>query len=380
MTPTLLETLTPGAPDVSIAVFAPLPKPFGEKDRQKLAVAVRTLSEGSQEYPRRTAWRMTDGRTIDASLLPDGVAIRFAVPKENLANGIALVEGLLRRPLVPQEDLDRNLVAIQRREPGYWAAALRPLSNDLKSLKQEEARALLRRVFDPKRVVVAVGGDFDAGKPTEFWANRTEDWKPDPGPRYPDITPTPEPSENPAGVTTVELRGPAFAAADPTLAPKWLALVALGVGKGSALFEKVRQVEGWSYRQEAILWPDPAGLVPRLVAATVSDEDESGRAEALRKTLQTAVDAWTEADRARAIGLAAASLERGLPLGPLWLVDGPPGVYDRSLLDAYWWSKAGVRWDPNRLAAALRNVTLDELKSTAAALLAGAKPIVLPGR
>jgi hypothetical protein len=378
----VLETPLPAEREVAFAAFAPLPKPFGEKDRQRLAVAVRVLVDGSMEYGRRTVYNVTDGRTIDVALLPDGVVIRFVVPKENLSNGVALMEGLLRRPIVDEVTLARALERIQRREPGYWAAALRPLRNDLKTLKPAEARALLTRVFNPSRTVVSVAGGFAAGEVQELWEKRTADWKPAPEPRYPDISPTPEPTDNPSGITTVELRGPAFPASDPGLTSRWLALIALGVGKGSSLFRDVRQVEGWSYRQEAILWPDPAGLVPRIVVATAPEDGESGRGEALRATLAKSISVWSESDRQRALAVAALTLEGGQPLGPLWLADGPVGnaSADRALLDAYWFAKAGKRWDAPRLLAAMRAVSLEDMKAAAETLLKEARPIVLPGR
>ena len=378
----VLETSSPKERDVAIAAYAPLPKPFGEKDRQRLAVAVRVLVEGSQDFGRRAIFNLTDGRTVEAALLPDGVAVRFVMPREELRNGLSLMESLLRRPLLDGPSLDRALRRLQRREVGYWGAALRPLCNDLKSIKPAEARALLGRVFTPGRTVVAVAGAFAPGEASGLWERRVADWKALPEPRYPDISPTPEPKENPSGITTVELRGLPLSPTDPDLPARWLALVALGVGKGASLFRDVRQVEGWSYRQEAILWPDVEGLVPRIVVAATPEEGETGRADALRSALRKAAAAWTEADRARALGMAALSLERGLPVGPLWLADGPPGgdLADRALLDAYWSSKAHARWDPARLLAAMREVPLGALKAEADDLLEKARPIVLPGR
>lgn len=379
---TILETPIADQQDIAFAAFAPLPKPFGEKDRQKLAVAIRTLVDGSQEYTRRTIYEVTDGRTIDVALLPDGVVVRFIVPKASLSSGIALMDGLLRRPLVDETTLARALIRIQRREPGYWAAALRPLRNDLKTLKAPEARALLQRVFLPQRTVVSVAGGFAPGQAEALWERRTADWKPTPEPRYPDISPSPQPTDNPSGITTVELRAAAISLTDPSLATRWLGLIALGVGKGSSLFRDVRQVEGWSYRQEAILWPDLAGLVPRVVAASVPEETESARAEALRSALLKSIEGWTEGDRQRAVAVAGMTLEGGLSLGPLWLADGPVGVSlaDRALLDAYWFAKSGQRWDASRLLGQMRGVSLDDLKSSAASLVRDAKAIVLPGR
>ena len=377
----MLETPVPGEPDVALAVFAPLPKGFGERDRQRLSVAVRVLADGTQEYSRRLIFDVTDGRSVQAALLPDGVVLRLVAPKANLANAVAILEGLLRRPVVDATSLDRALRRIQRGEPGYWSAALRPERNDLKRITPAEARAVLTRVFDPARIAVAAVGGFEPGAPTRAWTQRTADWKPLPAPRYPDNSPAPEPTINPSGITTVELRGAPMSLNDPAFPARWLALIGLGVGKGSALFGDVRQVEAWSYRQEAILWPDPQGLVPRLVAAAAPEEGEAARAEGLRTTLRRAVGAWTEADRVRALGMASLVLEDGKPLGPLWMADAPVGatLADRAMLDAYWWAKGGVRWDAKRLLDSMRAVSLKTMKAEADALLADAKAIVLPG-
>ena len=372
----LLETPMPGLSGVAIAAFAPLPREFGERDRQRLAVAVRVLSDGSQEYSRRQVSEITNGDTVHASLLPDGVLIRFIVSKTNLASGLALMEGLLRRPTVQQSSLDAALRRLSRPEADTWEAALRPRRNDLKAIREEDARAVLLRVFDPRRVVVAAAGGFLAGAAQARWAARTADWRPLPEPRYPDVSTASESTSNPSGVTTVELRGRAFPASDPALPARWLALVALGVGKGGSLFRDVRQVEGWSYRQEAVLWPDRAGLEPRLVVATTPDEGNASRAEGLRATLLRSIEGWSEDDRLRALGAAT------LDLGPLWLDDAP--IDDRPLgraaLDAYWFAKTGARWDFDRLLDAMKAVSLADLKTTATSLVKDARPIVLPGR
>ena len=372
----LRETAMPGTGEIAFAAFAPLPKEFGERDRQRLEVAVRTLPGGGQGYSRRTIFEVTEGGTVQAALLPDGVVVRFRVPSANLAYGVGLMDALLRRFTLSDEELATALRRLQRGEPDYWTSALRPGGNRLKRVGADEARALLKRVFDPRRVSVAAAGEFGEGQVATAWARRTADWRPTPEPRYPDISPTPEPKENPAGITSVELRGRPFPASDPRLAARWLTMLALGVGKGGALFRDVRQTEGWSYRQEAILWPDRAGLVPRLVAATTPGADEAKRAEALRTTLLAAIDAWTEADRTRALGAA------GLNLGPLWLVDGPMGTepFDRATLEAYWWAKAGASWNREALLGAMGEVPLAELKATATDLVRGARAIVVPGR
>ena len=368
--------------DVSIAAFAPLPSGFGDKDRQRLAVAVRVLADGTAEYSRRSIFRVTEGRTVEASLLPDGVLLRITLPRDNLRNGLSIMDGLLRRPTLIQERLDAMLVRLQRREKDYWSAALVPQGDDLKAVKASEERALLGRVFRPERTVVAVVGGFETGAPQSLWSDFTRDWRGDPEPRYPDISPTPVPKDNPAGVTTVELRGTPGPASASDLPARWLALVALGVGKGSSLFRDVRQVEGGSYRQEAMLWPDPKGLVPRVLLAAAPSEGETARAETLRASLLKSVAAWSEADRSRALAMAVVSLREGMPLGPLWLGGFPLGgaLGDRASLEAYWFAKAGVRWDAERLLGAMANVPLDALKAEADVFLKGARPIVLPGR
>lgn len=378
----LLETSIPNDTEVAVAAFAPLPKEFGEKDRQRLAVAVRVLSDGTQDYSRRKLFDVTQGRPIQETLLPDGVLIRFLAPRENLPNALTLMDGLLRRPTIDAESLGRSLRRLQRSETGYWAAALHPERNQLRTVKVEEARALLARVFNSSRTVVAAAGGFSAGEAANRWARKTRDWKSLPDPKYPDISIAPEAADNPSGVTTVELRGKPLRVDAPSLPLRWLTLVALGVGKGSSLFRDVRQVEGWCYRQEAVLYPDREGLVPRVVAATIPSDADPGRAEHLRETLRKAVSLWTEADRRRALAMASLALEQGVPLGPLWLADAPVGggLADRAALDAYWYAKAGVRWDPARQMRAMRSVDLEALKTDAEAFLAEAQPIVLPGR
>jgi hypothetical protein len=154
------------------------------------------------------------------------------------------------------------------------------------------------------------------------------------------------------------------------LAIKLLAVYALGVGKGSAVFRVLREREGWSYRQEAFLWPTPKGFRTRLLMATDLPNDDWPKA--MRAALRADVEGWTDADLKRATGLAKAQMVRGIGPDPFYLTPkGPAGETPagQAFETAYWHGKAGRALDEARLASQFELVRLDELKETALDML-----------
>jgi hypothetical protein len=183
-------------------------------------------------------------------------------------------------------------------------------------------------------------------------------------------------------ITTLELTCPEHPLEAPEFPAVLLATTALGVGKGSAIFQVAREQMGLSYRQDAFLWPSSKGLQTRLIVTLIPRNDESSLPQKLRDGLLKQIDGWSEQDLARAKSMYTAAMVDGLAGGPIWLrAEAPigPSVYDRTLLAGYWTMKSGASFDGDKLSQSLGAVGLDVLKATAKALLTGATVHVVSG-
>ncbi len=367
---------------ISIQAVARLPR-LDAREMALLRVVARAVTRGTSDFVRRDIVELTlGGERPRCTVMPDHLRLELAVPPGALRQGLMLLESLVLNAALPQQALDDATEAIFRRQPGYWEAALWGVDLPRASAKAREARALYRRVFHPRRLFLGVGGSFNAGEAQTEWQRRATAW-----PQLPNEKIAPPPAAypslrtNPGGATTVELRAPAFASDDPSLPLRMLALFALGSGKGASMHRVLREKNGWSYFQEAVLWPEAEGWRPRLIMAMMPTDQAAAVAELARAELFEDAQNWTEKDRLRALGMAEAALLRGLEVHPVYVtVDGPyaRSLADRTFLAAYWPMKTGASWDPESLLNRMRDVPLEGLKAAAQDTLAKARAVVLP--
>ena len=232
------------------------------------------------------------------------------------------------------------------------------------------------RICRPENAWLSVGGSIKPGEVEEFWVSKNEDWKPGKAPSAPyDRTPA-MPILSTAGIEgAYELHGKEFPGNDPAIAQRLLAIIAIGSGKGSAMFERLREGRGWSYRQEAVLYPTANGFVPRLIMASGDKMAPIDLIKGMREELLDAVNAWTDADLARARGMAEGILLRGVEMSPLYFNSYWPvttSLDDETFLSGYWLMKTGRQWDPNKLVGQMGLLTLSELKESALDIINGA--------
>jgi len=244
-------------------------------------------------------------------------------------------------------------------------------------------RDLAKRAIQPDRVIISVAGGFPVGDGVRQIQSAFGDWKPSKvsAPRS-DKTLLPLLARK-SEVTTIELRAPAVAPADAAYAQTLLAAFALGVGKQSSMTRVLREAQGWSYRQEAVLWPTGKGWQPRLIVAMKLPQEDVEIAERVRKVLLEDVETWTEEHRSRALAMAEAALTRRLEVSPFW--GGPAGPVALDVADRAFWTGYGALlgspgFGPGETLEAMKPVTLDELKSRAKSLLETATPAVILGR
>jgi hypothetical protein len=361
-----IEISDPTLPEIDVEAVLKLPA-LDRHERAMLDVLVKAVPGGPPEYGIRDIMATTDGRLIHCEAMPDHLTIEFPADKEELTGAVNILSGILRNLQMPDKLPDP---APEDNDP--WTSILHgPLTGpDGIKLRPGELLEFYQHIFRPEFLAVTFSGPFAQDAAANAWQKKTSDWE---VPKPIHALPAPEPlSDWAPTIGTFELDGPEITPDSPSVASSLLSLFALGCGKGGSLFRISRQKDGFSYRQEAVLWPTATGWTPRLVVAAANLTDLDGAAEQLKKDLLADVARWTEADRLRAAGLAEGVLLRGVPLSPFYFrtgrpVTGSPG--DRAFLEAYWATKTGQNWNPSELAGRLRGVSLEALKVAATTLL-----------
>lgn len=377
-----VEIPDPSADYISYQAVVRLPQlnPRGVALSQVLADAIL---DGTRGYHRRELFQHGSAASrIRCSTMPDHIRIGLSVRKGQEELGADLMFELLDSARFDDKAVKEATDRAQVRQRGYWGEALQPIFGDFNGIARPAVREFYRQTFRPENLTVAVGGAVKAGAGTGFLETKFAGW-----------TPVAEPARRAANgnsrflkghaapVSTADIRSASFA---PTadFATRLLAAIALGSGKGSSAFRVLRDANAWSYRQESVLWPTPDGFQVRVIAAfqpTANDEEVAGK---MRAALLEDVPKWTEADIERARGMAKAIFSRGVEYSPLYLHPSGPigtGLDDRTFLTAYWLMKTGQSFSVDSLLGQMSDVTLEDLKSMATALLQDSVPVVLSG-
>lgn len=316
-------------------------------------------------------------------VLPDTISISLAVLPADEGLGLRILAGMLSSPRFNLDTINSYLISEPARHHADWAMALDGSTRAWDRLRMEDVTNLFRTVFRPDNMVLGVGGPLARGLAETEWARVSASWRRQPAKPLRSSEPFKDFAQ-PYRSHILELRGPEWDAHEP-LGARLLALVALGGGKGSALFQVIREQLALSYRQEAALWPTRDGFVGRILVQTspkpAAEEQEELRM--IRAALLDAVSKWTEEDLARAKGYAWAMVDQGVPNGILYLrPTGPlgPTLEHRTFLAAYMRSKTDLPWDRGALAAEIGAVDLGTLKKVSTELLSAAMPLLHPAQ
>lgn len=351
---------------VCVQAFVALP-PMSAPYRAQLAVLADVLPQGAENYTAAQIRRYTGvvGRPLRATVAPDFLRLEATCAPGDLPHVIGILANVLRAPSLNDEAIQTAATARATTTPTDWSIALDPLRLDFRTIRRADLLDLYEAVVRPESTFLCVGGKFEPRALAEVVASRFSGWNPrrvtarldyERGTR----------EWNP-GVRATVLAGPTFPLR-PDPSPPLLAAFALGSGKGSSVFRVLREGNGWSYRQEAFLWPEGEGA--RLRVALLSEPKASGPSpEEVKKALLADVAAWSEATRARALGIAEAVLLRDAPFMPIQLSvrehAETESLEGRTHLAGWWFLKTGEVWNPSDVLEGLRAVTLDGMKEVA---------------
>lgn len=377
------EFAAPLANIVSVQAIVKLPH-LSAYERGEAQLMAETMADEVEGYSkvemRDVAGRA--GESLRITLMPDELRIQIGVLPVDVKPAMGYIDQILRNAMFPEAAIKAAKGEVPYRRKSLWSCALQPAKIDLSRVRREDIVDLYHRISRPENVWLAVGGPIRAGEADEYWQQKNADWNPGKAPRPSlDMSPAEEVSSLPGRESMIELRGKEVLGSDPSMSTQLLAVIALGSGKGSAMFKALREAQGWSYRQEAVFWPTERGFVPRLIMASGDKTPPAELAKAMKEQLIDTVNAWADADLNRARGMAEGILTRGLQMSPLYFNPGWPiedTLHDRTFLAAYWRMKTGKEWDPKKMVGEMSLVDLAELKEAALGMLTVAIPHIIP--
>lgn len=381
------EVVDPTAKVLRVEIVASLPT-VSAKERAIADLLGPAIARGTLAYPRANLLSTTSrgGQSLTVRAMADHLRVGFSLAARDFDVAVELCDQIVREALMPTEDLQLLIdeYPFVSRQP--WTQVWFPTQGDVKGVKPENLKAAYRSAFKPGHVSIAVGGSFASGEFRRRLGERFDSWvvKAQPSPRPISRDPEAKFLEKHRGsYSFVLIQGSPISVVStisndapkgPSLADGVVAATLIGFAKSGELFQVVREELGQSYRQEAGLIPDAAGVRPTAVWATT--KPEPGPAiEAVRKR----VAAWTQVDLDRARRTITEFSVLSLPLSPYYFSGDRPlinSLEDRTFLNAYWRLKTGRAWaQPD-----LRNVTIESVRQLALDWIKPENVRVIPGR
>lgn len=383
--PPVVELVEPEASAVVVQAYVPAPSPMSAREFAAWYVLGGTLLAGSTRMPGHVIadYGGQAGIPPRVEVAPDWMRITFVMPRGGLAIAAQLLEDVLERPALREQDITAELARLKDTRPDVWSAALVGDEMAWDQVRLRDVTTVRDKALQLARMTFAVGGAIEPGQGTsEVQARFSYEGSVREGLK--DFGPLRKPLFQVRGGTSVyELTGKPLLPVSPGGPERILASFALGAGKTSSLYRVAREMNGWSYRQEAVLWPTRSGWVPRLMLAHDATPAPTDLAARLREALLADVETWDAPVLARAQAILRAAVSSGFELNPVYVgPERPIGttLVDRVSLRGYLLMAGAGRWDEARLLDTVATVQLDDLKAEAKLMLEEAsETMVLAG-
>lgn len=378
----VIEVPEPDAGYVSIAAVLKMP----DQDplvRAAADVLARLVIDNNDKYSK---FEMRDlcipGGQPKCYAMADRITIELSVWPADTGAGMRMLAAMTSSARMQLGVMNSYLLSEPYRHKSVWSMALDGQDRAWDRLKVTDISNLYKWVFRPDNITIAVGGDIRQGQAQAAWDDASKNWKRQVTMPLRHSEPFKDFSRE-FRSHVLELRGPEIIPGDASLGAKLLALIALGSGKSSSLFQDIREGQALSYRQESVLWPTHDGFVPRLLIQIrpLSPEAETSQLAGIRTSLIEDISRWDESVLSRAQGYASAMVISGADFSPFYFRPSAPlglSIEDHTLLAAYWWMKTGEKWDGEYLAEGFKSVDLQALKTEATNMVKVAFPVIHP--
>jgi|GEM_PF-3484585 len=336
--------------------------PQGPLDRAVNQVIGETLLAGTRDYGKADFDALTGstGNRIRCEVLPDAIHIWFSIRPSDAVSLPNLLDNLLFHASLNEDDLNKSISNLKNQNWDYWKSALYPAILPFSDIRVHDITDEYSILCNPSRIFVTIKGPVEfANLPAKINALVEQEPALQPPRHLRDPLPYEFKKANSRPLDSLTLVGNPIQV-NKDFPANLIAMFCLGSGKGSILFQSVRQKLGWSYRQEADFIGSCEGLRPTIVVILKTSHDILGRSMELRKEITGAINALTEQDRMRAAAMAEAVLTRSVGMNPL---DSISEDSDSELfLDSYWRMKTGSDWDADQLIRQMDQIPLDDLK------------------
>jgi len=368
---TVIEVRSMTPRRVAVECVVKLPE-LNLREEKALAAAIAAMEMGTRRHSADTMQDLLDGQRPEITQFSDHVRISLLAPRDGASSALSILFGLTNQTGFEL----KSIAALEARTKerigqGYWSR-LYQSKIDGRVLTMGEVEGTYSKVFRRSQMVITVSGAPSTVEPTQLWQSLERNWQ-----KRSVLfreAPSVAAEVDTYGPSAVGLKGAEFAWGSQGPA-KLLATIALGSGKGSALFHSWRQKKGWTYVQECAWLPTRAGFQPVFVGITANPANTT-ELEPWRIALLEEIEGWNEEDRTRALGFANGIWKNGIGFSPFLgsadrtLTTSPS---DQAYLLAYWFAKTGSVFETDRFLSLLESTDLEALKATAKELVSGAE-------
>ncbi len=298
----VLELPKPEAQTVSIHAYLWRDKNFVKEEQSwKLICAITGVNSLTYNAGEVGFFGGSAGIRPRVVSCPDFLRVEVVSSPEKWKESVALAASLVAQPNWRSNQWEEKEKVLAGTVLDSWSESLWPMPAFTEKLLEDEAGNAHARILDRSGVRLIVEGPVEIGEVRDEMAKVARLWS---VPEFRELSRYSEESKfqrkQNLAVTTFELSGKPIRIGEAGSAAQFLATVALGVGKGSTLWETVREKEGLAYRTEGVFWPTRNGFVPRLFMLRRAEEGEIQYAETMVKSLEKGIETYDTVSLSRA--------------------------------------------------------------------------------
>lgn len=317
------------------------------------------------------------------AVAPDFIRIEIVAPPDKWRDSLTLAASLLAEPNWRSNQWEEKEKFAAGTSADIWRDLLWPPADFKQRLEPDSLPNCHARNMDASGIRIVVAGPVEVGQARDALAVAAKSW---PLPEFRKVSrysdPVAPPDRSGTGATTYEMATPPIRVGETGSEAQFLAAVALGVGKGSAIWERLREKEGLAYRVEGLFWPSRKGFIPRFLMIRRSEANELVHAGTMSNGLKEAAKDLSLLDLERAKGMARQILLHPNAFPSVFL-DSETALYGDRDDDTRWRGLLNGMGLPSiplqRWVEALDGVSEEDFRNAAIAMLENASIHVTRG-
>ncbi|MDI9641112.1 insulinase family protein [Kamptonema cortianum] len=323
------------------------------------------------------------GKPMSVDIFDDTMRFEVLLPREGWESAARVFLTILTQAWLRDEDVEAQIKSASYRSKEPWAIALEPWNLMVDQLKPSDIKFMYEKVIRPENLSFVAYGPIEAGVMSKFVQGELGRWRVPPKPATPrNLTKKEALLRSGTGLTSIELRCDPVTPSTPFNSARVLATYALGVGKDTTLFRKVREERALAYDVDGVLWPTRKGWEPRFFVLKTSAENDFEIPNALKNLILEDIDTWNEQTLLRARSMAQSSLKRSNPVSGFWVSRNHAlqlTQSERAAWRGYMQLVGSPAISPAAWADMLDVVNLETLKNQAKQMIEGSNVYMISG-